>query len=141
VYVAQERLARSDSAFGSLCGTLTITTHIAIDIVATIAIPFSMDVIRQEFFWPGQWIADMQLDPRELVRESEFNDPCLFGNLMFTDPTIWISRFSHRTENVWSILNPFGLVHPAFQLDHFLVTGEYEAAHTQFLEWIVERML
>jgi len=101
-------------------------------------VPFSLDVVRYENYWPALWMGDLLTDPGNRLVPI---DPCLGGTLAHLNPIMWTIRNAMRTETVQSLLNPFGYTHPAFQMDHFQITGEFTGSFTFFQEFVVERTL
>lgn len=70
---------------------------------------------------------------------SVLHDDCLnpFASNILADFTV---RRASVEQDLYSLTNPLGLVHPAYELHHFAISGVYSATNTFFVEFVVERI-
>lgn len=67
------------------------------------------------------------------------SDGCL-NPLIANDPTPFTIRRASVERDLYSLVNPLGLIHPTFEFHHFAISGVYSSTNTYFLDFIVERV-
>lgn len=56
-----------------------------------------------------------------------------------SDPVPFTVRGASVEMDLYSLVNPLGLEHPAYELHHFAISGTYSATNTFFVEFVIER--
>jgi hypothetical protein len=56
-----------------------------------------------------------------------------------SDPVPFTVRGASVEMDLYSLVNPLGLLHPAYELHHFAISGTYSATNTFFVEFVIER--
>jgi hypothetical protein len=67
------------------------------------------------------------------------DDGCMnpFADNLLADFTV---RRASVEQDLYSLVNPLGLSHPAYEQHHFAISGVYSATNTFFVEFVVERV-
>lgn len=74
-----------------------------------------------------------------LSEPSPFNEDC-FQPLITNNPTPFTVRRASVERDLFSLVNPLGIVHPAMEIHHFAVSGVYSSTNTYFMDFIIERV-
>uniref|UniRef100_A0A0A9XMK5 Fructose-1,6-bisphosphatase class 3 n=1 Tax=Lygus hesperus TaxID=30085 RepID=A0A0A9XMK5_LYGHE len=74
-----------------------------------------------------------------MAESSPFDEEC-FQPLITNNPTPFTVRRASVERNLYSLINPLGLIHPAMEIHHFAVSGVYSSTNTYFMDFIIERV-
>jgi hypothetical protein len=67
--------------------------------------------------------------------------PVCLDSIVFEDAfNRFVQDISAGQRELWDLDNPIGLVHPAFELHHFALTGRFSRSNAVLLEFIPEKI-